>query len=593
MANKTLAIGGGFIIEDTDPNSIVTPESLTDEQRMIAETTTSFVEAEVSPHQEQIEGLDYELTVKLLRKAGEIGLLSTEIPEAYGGLGLDKMSATLINERVSKAGSFGLSLGAHTGIGTLPIVYFGNEQQKQKYLPKLATGEWIAAYCLTEPSSGSDALGAKTTARLSDDGKYYILNGTKQFITNAGFADVFVVYAKVDGKLFSTFIVERTMPGVSVGPEEQKMGIKGSSTRQLILEDVHVPVENLLYEVGKGHQIAFNILNIGRFKLAAGAVGGSKDAIELAAHYANERQQFGRKISSFPLIQQKLARMNTRTFVLESVVYRTAGLLDAALADVDVTGPNAGMLSAKAIAEYAIECSINKVFASETLDYVVDEALQIHGGYGFIKEYKVERMYRDSRINRIFEGTNEINRLLIPGTMLRRAMKGELPLLQKAQALQAELMQMTPALSAPEGTLAEEAQYIANAKRIFLMVGGLAAQAFQQRVDEEQEVLSNLADIAILTFAMESAWLRTMQHVERAGEGACANAIAMTKAFAYESLGEIERLAKECLARIEQGDALRMQLSVVKRLARRTELDIIGLEREIGRAVVDAEQYVC
>ncbi|KRW90825.1 acyl-CoA dehydrogenase [Alicyclobacillus tengchongensis] len=593
MANKTLAIGGGFIIEDTDPNSIVTPESLTDEQRMIAETTTSFVEAEVSPHQEQIEGLDYELTVKLLRKAGEIGLLSTEIPEAYGGLGLDKMSATLINERVSKAGSFGLSLGAHTGIGTLPIVYFGNEQQKQKYLPKLATGEWIAAYCLTEPSSGSDALGAKTTARLSEDGKYYILNGTKQFITNAGFADVFVVYAKVDGKLFSTFIVERTMPGVSVGPEEQKMGIKGSSTRQLILEDVHVPVENLLYEVGKGHQIAFNILNIGRFKLAAGAVGGSKDAIELAAHYANERQQFGRKISSFPLIQQKLARMNTRTFVLESVVYRTAGLLDAALADVDITGPNAGMLSAKAIAEYAIECSINKVFASETLDYVVDEALQIHGGYGFIKEYKVERMYRDSRINRIFEGTNEINRLLIPGTMLRRAMKGELPLLQKAQALQAELMQMTPTLSTPEGTLAEEAQYIANAKRIFLMVGGLAAQAFQQRVDEEQEVLSNLADIAILTFAMESAWLRTMQHVERAGEGACANAIAMTKAFAYESLGEIERLAKECLARVEQGDALRMQLSVVKRLARRTELDIIGLEREIGRSVVDAEQYVC
>ncbi|GMA55595.1 alkylation response protein AidB-like acyl-CoA dehydrogenase [Alicyclobacillus sacchari] len=593
MANKTLAIGGGFIIEETDPNSIVTPESLTEEQRMIAETTSSFVETEVSPHHEEIEGLDYDLTVKLLRKAGEIGLLSTEIPEAYGGLGLDKMSATLINERVSKAGSFGLSLGAHTGIGTLPIVYFGNEQQKQKYLPKLATGEWIAAYCLTEPSSGSDALGAKTTARLSDDGKHYILNGTKQFITNAGFADVFVVYAKVDGKLFSTFIVERTMPGVSVGPEEQKMGIKGSSTRQLILEDVHVPVENLLYEVGKGHQIAFNILNIGRFKLAAGAVGGSKDAIELAAHYANERQQFGRKISSFPLIQQKLARMNTRAFVLESVVYRTAGLLDAALADVDVTGPNSGMLSAKAIAEYAIECSINKVFASETLDYVVDEALQIHGGYGFIKEYKVEQMYRDSRINRIFEGTNEINRLLIPGTMLRRAMKGELPLLQKAQALQAELMQMTPALSAPEGTLAEEAQYIANAKRIFLMVGGLAAQAFQQRVDEEQEVLSNLADIAILTFAMESAWLRTMQHVERVGEAACASAIAMTKAFAYESLGEIERLAKECLAHVEQGDALRMQLSVLKRLARRADLDIIGLEREIGRAVIDAEQYVC
>lgn len=593
MSNKTIVKGGAFIIEDLEPASVVTPETFTEEQKMIAETTQNFIESEVVPHHDEIEGLDYDLTVKLLRKAADLGLLSAEVPEAYGGLGLDKVSATLINEHVSRGGSFGLSFGAHTGIGTLPIVYFGNEEQKKKYLPKLATGEWIGAYCLTEPSSGSDALGAKTTARLSEDGKFYILNGTKQFITNAGFADVFVVYAKLDGQHFSAFIVERTMPGVSFGPEEQKMGIKGSSTRQVILEDVKVPVENLLFEVGKGHQIAFNILNIGRFKLGAGALGGSKIALETSAKYANERKQFGKKLSEFPLIQRKLARMNTQIYALESVVYRTAGLLDAILETVDVTQADAGVQSAKAIAEYAIECSINKVFGSEVLDFVVDEAVQVHGGYGFIKEYGVEQMYRDSRINRIFEGTNEINRMLIPGTMLRRAMKGELPLFQKAQALQAELMQMAPALTPPEGTLAEEQLLIANMKKIFLMVGGLAAQALQARVNDEQEILANLADIAILAFAAESAYLRAMQQVGAAGEAQAALKIAMTRAFVQDAIAKVELAAKESLAHFSEGDALKMQLSILKRLTRRSEVDIIGLDRQIAERVIEAEGYVC
>ncbi|WP_206880410.1 acyl-CoA dehydrogenase family protein [Alicyclobacillus mali (ex Roth et al. 2021)] len=593
MENKTIVQGGAFIIEELEPTAVVTPEGFTEEQKMIAETTKNFIESEVVPHHEEIESLNYELTVNLLRKAADLGLLSAEVPEAYEGLGLDKVSATLINEHVSRGGSFGLSFGAHTGIGTLPIVYFGNEEQKKKYLPKLASGEWIGAYCLTEPSSGSDALGAKTTAKLSEDGKYYILNGTKQFITNAGFADVFVVYAKIDGQHFSAFIVERTMPGVSLGPEEQKMGIKGSSTRQVILEDVKVPVENLLFEVGKGHQIAFNILNIGRFKLGAGALGGSKIALETSAKYANERKQFGKKLSEFPLIQRKLARMNTQIYALESVVYRTAGLLDAILETVDVTKPDAGVESAKAIAEYAIECSINKVFGSEVLDYVVDEAVQVHGGYGFIKEYGVEQMYRDARINRIFEGTNEINRMLIPGTMLRRAMKGELPLFQKAQALQAELMQMVPGLTPPEGVLAEEKQLIENMKKVFLMVGGLAAQALQARVNDEQEILANLADIAIQAFAAESAYLRAMQQVESAGEAQAALKIAMTRAFVQDAVAKVEQAAKESLAHVSQGDALKMQLSILKRLTRRSDVDMIALDREIAKRVVEAEGYVC
>lgn len=589
MAEKTLVAGGSFVLETSDWDSIMTPERFTDEQRMIADTTKRFVEGDVLPHDDEIEKLNYDLTVNLLRKAGELGLLGAEVPEAYGGLGLDKVSATLINENLSKASSFGLSLGAHVGIGTLPIVYFGNQAQKEKYLPALATAEKVAAYCLTEPSSGSDALGAKTTARLSADGKHYILNGTKQFITNAGFADIFIVYAKVDGKDFSTFIVERSMNGVSVGPEEKKMGIKGSSTRPLILEDVHVPIENLLWEVGKGHLIAFNILNIGRFKLAAGCVGGCKDAIELSARYANERTQFGQRISSFPLIGSKLAKMAVRTYALESMVYRTAGLIDAALEGIDHAGEGAGQQSAKAIAEYAIECSINKVFASEAFGYVVDEGVQIHGGYGFIQDYKIERMYRDARINRIFEGTNEINRLLIPGTLLRRGLKGDLPLLQRAQALQAELLQWMPTQPSDE-PLDEAVTLLENAKKIFLMVGGTAVQKYQTTIERQQEVLSHLADMMILTYAMESALLRAKR--KRMTSGAADHAVRMATVFVHQSFSTIEGLAKEILAYVEEGDMLRMQLSVLKKLCRRSEINTVQLEREIAQVVISNEQFV-
>jgi alkylation response protein AidB-like acyl-CoA dehydrogenase len=583
--------GGSFIVEDVDFERIMTPEDFTEEQRMIAQTTEDFVRAEILPVDEAIEKLDYELTVQKLRKAGETGLLGADVPEAYGGLGLDKVSTTLIGEKFSKASSFALSAGAHVGIGTLPIVYFGNEEQKRKYLPKLATGEKLAAYCLTEPSSGSDALGARTTAVPTEDGKYYILNGTKQFITNAGFADVFIVYAKVNGTDFSTFIVERDMPGVSIGPEEKKMGIKGSSTCPLILEDVKVPAENLLWEIGKGHLIAFNILNIGRFKLAAGTLGASKDAIELAAAYANTRTQFGRPIASFPLIGEKLAEMNIRTFALESMVYRTAGLIDEELAGIDHGAEDVGRLAAKAIAEYQLECSINKVFGSEVLDFVADEGVQIHGGYGFTQEYKIERIYRDSRINRIFEGTNEINRLLIPGTLVKRGMKGELPLMQKAMALQSELMELMPA-GLMEGPLEQETHLLGMAKKIFLMTGSLAVQKFGMKLEQEQEVLRRLADMMISVYAMESALLRTRKMAARSGEAKAETAAAMTTVFVHDEFSKIENWAKEVLAAIETGDMLRTQLSILKKLTRRTPVNVIGLKRQVAAKVIEAQKYV-
>ncbi|MBW5448278.1 acyl-CoA dehydrogenase [Cohnella sp. CFH 77786] len=583
--------GGGFVIEDIDYTRIVTPEDFTEEQRMIAQTTEDFVAAEIAPHDEAIEKLNYELTVEKLRKAGETGLLGADVPEAYGGLGLDKVSSTLIGERFTRASAFALSVGAHVGIGTLPIVYFGTEEQKRKYLPALASGEKIAAYCLTEPSSGSDAQGAKTTAIPTEDGKFYIVNGTKQFITNAAFADIFIVYAKVNGTDFSTFIVERTMPGVSVGPEEKKMGIKGSSTCPLILEDVKVPAENLLWETGKGHLIAFNILNIGRFKLAAGALGASKDALELSAKYANERIQFGRRISSFPLIGKKLAEMNVKTYALESMVYRTAGLIDEGLAEVDHRGGNVGLQAAKAIAEYQLECSINKVFGSEVLDFVADEGVQIHGGYGFIQEYRIERIYRDSRINRIFEGTNEINRLLIPGALIKRAMKGELPLMQKAMALQADLLELMPAQTF-EGTLEQETHLLGMAKKIFLMVGAQAVQKYQAKLEQEQEILSHLADMMIAVYAMESALLRTRKLIAKAGEAKAENAIDMTRVFAQEEFSRIEAWAREALSAMESGDTLRTQLSVLKKLTRKPPVDTLGLKRRIAAKVVEAEKYV-
>ncbi|MBD8498650.1 acyl-CoA dehydrogenase family protein [Paenibacillus arenosi] len=583
--------GGSFIIDDVEANSIVIPEDFVEEQRMMMETTRDFVEGEVVPHDEEIEKLDYELTVKLIRKAGELGLLGSDVPEEYGGLGLDKVSSTLINETLAKASSFALSVGAHVGIGTLPIVFFGTPEQKRKYLPTLASGEKIAAYCLTEPTSGSDALGAKTTAKLSEDGQHYILNGSKIFITNAGFADIFIVYAKVDGKDFTTFIVERDMEGFTVGPEEKKMGIKGSSTCPLFFEDVKVPVENVLGEIGRGHIIAFNILNIGRFKLGAGCLGAAKEAIELSSKYANTRTQFGKSLSAFPLIGKKLAEMNIRTYVTESMVYRTSGLIDTSMKDIDHTQPDSGPLLAKSIAEYALECSINKVFASEVLDFVADEGVQIHGGYGFTQEYKIERIYRDSRINRIFEGTNEINRLLIPGTLVKKAMKGELPLMQKAQGLQAELMQLVPGQTF-EGTLEHEAHLLSMAKKIFLMIGGLAVQKYAMELEKQQEVLSNLADVMILVYAMESALLRTRKMIAKIGEAKAVNAIEMTKVYIHEAFDDVDRFAKEALATMETGDVLRTQLSILKKLTRNTPMDTVAIKRGIAARVISAEKYI-
>lgn len=584
-------VGGAFVVEELNVNSLTTPEDFTEEQGMIAETTRNFVEGEVVPKDEHLEKLDYELTLKLMRKAGELGLLGADVPEAYGGLGLDKVSSTVIGETLSRASSFALSIGAHVGIGTLPIVFFGSQAQKLKYLPDLAIGSRIAAYCLTEPASGSDALGAKTTARLSEDGKHYILNGSKLYITNAGFADIFIVYAKVNGTDFSAFILERGMPGFTFGPEEKKMGIKGSSTRPLFFENVHVPVENLLGEIGKGHLIAFNILNIGRFKLAAGCLGASKETIELAAKYANTRTQFQTPIAQFPLVGKKLAEMNIITYVMESMVYRTSGLFDSILKDIDYTSPEAGKQSARGISEYAIECSINKVFATEALDFVADEGVQIHGGYGFIQEYKVERIYRDSRINRIFEGTNEINRLLIPGTLVKKAMKGELPLLQKAQALQGELLSLVPGQTF-DGTLSEEAHLISMTKKIFLMVGGLAVQKYGISLEKQQEVLSDLADIMIQIYAMESALLRTRKLIIRAGEEKAKNAIQMTQVFVHEAFEKINVYAKQSLSALEEGDMLRTQLSILKKLTRRTPANTVSLKRQIAARVIQGEKYV-
>ncbi|GFN33227.1 acyl-CoA dehydrogenase family protein [Paenibacillus xylaniclasticus] len=591
MATNHAASGGRFVVEDTAPDTVVTPEDLTEEQRMMADAARAFIEGEVKPRDEQLEKLNYELTVDLMRKAGELGLLGADVPEAYGGLGLDKVSTTLLAETMAEASSFALSVGAHVGIGTLPIVFFGTPEQKARYLPDLAAGTRIAAYCLTEPGSGSDALGAKTTARLSTDGTHYLLNGSKLYITNAAFADVYIVYAKVDGEHFTAFIVERGTPGFTVGPEEKKMGIKGSSTCPLFFEDAPVPVGNVLGQVGKGHLIAFNILNIGRFKLGAGCVGTAKETIALAAEYSASRKQFGRSIQSFPLIGEKLADMNIAAFVTESMVYRTAGLIDERLRTADPNASDAGAQAAKAIAEYALECSIVKVFATEALDFIADEGVQIHGGYGYIQEYKIERIYRDSRINRIFEGTNEINRMLIPGTLMKKALKGELPLLHKALELQEELLQPMP-LPSFEGTLSREIYRLGQAKKTFLAIGGLAVQKLGLRLEQEQEVLVALADIMISIYAMESALLRVRKQLARGGDAAAGNAVDMTVVFVQDSMEKIERLARKTLAAIEQGDALQVQLSVLKKLMRAPLIDSIAIKRSIAERVKTAGRYV-
>ncbi|RPJ95442.1 acyl-CoA dehydrogenase family protein [Rummeliibacillus sp. TYF005] len=592
MTENTLKLikGGSFLTEDIDAGRVFTPEDFTDEQKMIAKTTEDYVQTEVLPVVDNLENHEFEHSVRLLKKAGELGLLAADVPAEYDGLGLDKISSALITEKMALAGGFSITHGAHVGIGSLPIVLFGNDDQKQKYLPKLASGELIAAYALTEPSSGSDALGAKTTAKLNAEGTHYILNGEKQWITNSGFADVFVVYAKIDGDKFSAFIVERGFPGVSTGAEEKKMGIKSSSTRTLILEDVPVPVENLLGEVGRGHVIAFNILNIGRYKLGVGAIGASKRALELAISYSNQRQQFNTPISSFNLTKEKLSTMAAKLYASESLIYRTVGYFEDRMSQLSEEEKNDGKAVAASIAEYAIECSINKVFGSETLDYIADEAVQLHGGYGYMQEYEVERIYRDSRINRIFEGTNEINRLIVPGTFVKKAMKGELPLLQQAQSLQSELLSMFPEEIGDE-PLAQEKHLVKMAKKIALLAAGTAVQRFGTKLEQEQEILVNIANIANQLFAMESVVLRTEKALARDGFDKAAQKVLYTEIFVQEAFAEIEKEAKETIIGSVEGDNARMLLSALRKLTRFTPYNLIAKKRQASVKLIAAEKY--
>lgn len=592
MSNKTQDIikGGSFLIDDIAYEQMFTPEDYTDEHQMIAKTTEDFVANEVLPQVEHLENHEFDRSVKLLKQAGELGLLGADVPEEYGGIGLDKISSALIAEKMARAGGFSITHGAHVGIGSLPIVLFGNESQKEKYLPLLATGEKLAAYALTEPSSGSDALSARTTAKLNAGGTHYILNGEKQWITNAGFADIFIVYAKIDGEQFTTFIVERDYPGVSTGAEEQKLGIKSSSTRTLILEDVPVPVENVLGEIGRGHVIAFNILNIGRYKLGVGAVGASKAALAVTTEYANIRQQFKTPLSQFNLTKEKLSTMASKLYAAESSVYRTVGLFEAGMSRLTPEEEKDGRAVGKAVEEYAIECSLNKFFASEVLDYIVDEGVQIHGGYGYMAEYEIERMYRDSRINRIFEGTNEINRMIVPGTFLRKAMKGELPLLQKAQALQEELMMLMPEEPGDE-PLAQEKYLVKNAKKIALLSAGLAAQKFGQKLESEQEILVNIADMVSNAYSMESVVLRTEKAIAEEGVEKSQQKLLYTEIFCQEAFNEIEQFAKETLLAVETGDTLRTMLSALRKFTRHTPINVIAKKRQASEKIIEEERY--
>jgi alkylation response protein AidB-like acyl-CoA dehydrogenase len=584
--------GGAFLIESISPQQIFTPEELTEEQRLIAKAATEFIVGEVEPQIDDIEAKKEGLLPGLIKKAGELGFLSGDIAEEYGGQGLDKVSVLLMMEKMTQGGgSFMATYGVQTGIGSLPIIFFGNKDQKKRYLPKIATGEIIIAYALTEPEAGSDALNAKTVAMLSPDKKYYILNGQKQFITNAGFADLFVTYAKVDGDKFTSFIVERKFEGVSADEEENKMGMKGSSTRSVIFTDAKVPVDNVLGEVGKGHVVAFNTLNIGRFKLGAGCTGATKVALQDAVTYAKQRVQFGQPIAEFGLIKHKIAEMAIRAFTVESMVYRTAGMTDQILQRIDPHAEDFGIQTAKGVEEYAIEDSINKVYGSEMLDYIVDEALQIHGGYGYIHDYAIERGYRDSRINRIWEGTNEINRLLIMDMLTKRAMKNRLPVLVAAQKVANELLALRPKIESDDGKLTLQKEIVEMSKKIALLVAGAAVQKYMMKLGDEQEILASISDIVIEVFAMESALLRAMKSMEKFGDERSQIQKAMVKVYVNDAFGRVEGFARQALAAIAEGDVLRTQLSALKKISRFTPVNTVALRREIANAVIKVGRY--
>jgi len=588
---KTKILGGSFLLEERQTAEVFTPEDFTEQQQMIGQTTEEFAINEILPQAEKIENKDFSISRDLLKKAGDLGLSGVEIPEAYGGLEMDKVTAAIIADNMAKYAGFATTWGAHSGIGLLPIVYFGTEEQKKKYLPKLAAGEMVGAYALSESSSGSDALNCRTRAELSSDGKHYILNGEKMWITNAGFADLFTVFAKIDGEKFSAFLIERTFSGFSVGAEEHKMGIRGSSTCPLILNDCKVPVENLLGEIGKGHIIAFNILNVGRFKLGAMSVGGARVSLENAVSYAKQRKAFGKVIADFGLVREKIANMATLIYVGESLVFRTVGMMDDLLTTIDKASPEAAKETRKAIEEYAVECSILKVWGSEMIDYVVDETVQIYGGYGFVQEYPAEGAYRDARINRIFEGTNEINRLIITGFLLKRAMSGQLPLMPAIKKLMEEVLSGPSAAEDFEGPLADERKLVANAKKLGLFVAGAATQKYMQTIQDQQEVMGAIADMTIEIYAMESALLRALKIAELKGESAAALPIAMTRVYMTQALEKIEAAARKVIADVADGDMLRTQMAILRRLAKHEPFNTIALRQQIAQKTIEAGKY--
>ena len=588
---KTRISGGSFLLEERQAEEVFTPEDFSEQHQLIGQTAEEFAVNEIVPNIEKIEHKDFSVTRELLKKAGELGLSSVEIPEAYGGLEMDKVTAAVIADHIAKYAGFATTWGGHTGIGTLPIVYFGTEAQKKKYLPRLAAGEIVGAYALSEASSGSDALNCRARAELSADGKHYVVNGEKMWITNAGFADLFTVFAKVDGQKFTAFLVERTFPGFSIGAEEHKMGIRGSSTCPIILNDCKVPVENVLGEIGKGHVIAFNILNVGRFKLGAMCVGGARVSLENAIAYAKQRKAFKKVIADFGLVREKLANMATLIYVGESLVYRTVGMMDVALSEVDKSGADALKETRKAIEEYAVECSIIKVWGSEMIDYVVDETVQIYGGYGFVEEYPAERAYRDARINRIFEGTNEINRLIITGFLLKRAMSGQLPLMPAIKKLMDEVLSGPSLTEELEGTLAEERKLVAQAKKLGLFAAGSATQKYMQEIEHQQEIMGAIADMVIETYAMESALLRAQKIIDRSGEAAAAVPVAMTRVYLTQAMEKIEGAARKVIAAVADGDMLRTQLAILRRLAKYEPFNTIDLRQQIAQKVIERGKY--
>jgi len=591
-SQQTTALKGGeWLIKESNPFETFIPEDFDEEQKMVMDMCQQFLDTEIYPALERIDKLEPGLMPSLLEKAGEQGLLSTSFPEIYGGLGKDFITSTIVNEGLGGGHSFSVAVAAHTGIGTLPILYFGTEAQKQKYIPKLASGVWKGAYGLTEPNSGSDALGAKTNAKLSDDGKYYLLNGQKCWITNGGFADVYTVFAKIDGDKFTAFIIERGFEGFTQGPEEHKMGIKGSSTVQLYFQDCKVPVENILGEIGKGHIIAFNILNIGRLKLCAATLGGSKRATTTSVQYAATREQFKMPIAKFGAIKHKLAEMAIRIWVCESALYRSAKWIDDKEVALEKEGETTEKALLGAAEEYAIECAMLKVFGSEVLDFVVDEGVQVHGGNGFSDEYIISKAYRDSRINRIYEGTNEINRLLTVDMVLKRAMKGKLDLMGPAMAVQKELMSIPDFGNEDEGAFAKEKKYIANFKKAILIVAGAAVQKLMMQLDKEQEILMNIADMAIEVYHAESALLRVVKLTEQRGEAATTLEIDMMRTYLYDAADKINKAGKDALNSFADGDELRMMHIGLKRFTKVEPFNTKDARRRICAKLLEENKY--